>query len=128
MSISKLTAKVIGDKRRWRKYKARTRELPDSYRATVEALQRYLMAFGPTDGDSAASMFEDLVELFEQGAADGTPVRAVVGEDPLEFVEAFLRNYPEGWMSKERQRLVNAIDRAAGDRAAGDASAPGRAV
>ena len=72
MSISKFTAKVIGDKRRWRQYKARAQRLPESYRASVEALERYFMHFGPSDADSAASMFEDLVELFEQAAADGT--------------------------------------------------------
>jgi DNA-binding ferritin-like protein (Dps family) len=45
-----------------------------------------------------------------------TPVRAVVGEDPVEFAEAFLRNYPEGhWISRERERLTNAIDRVAGN-------------
>ena len=115
MSISKLTSKVIGDKRRWRQYKARSRQLPEHYRIAIEGLERYLMAFGPTDGAAMATMFEDLVELFEQSAADGTPVRAIVGEDPLEFAEAFLRNYPEGWTGKERRRLVKAIDRAAGD-------------
>jgi hypothetical protein len=32
----------------------------------------------------------------------------------VEFAEAFLRNYPEGqWMSRERERLTNAIDRVA---------------
>ena len=54
------------------------------------------MCFGPGDGDTASSMFEDLADLFEQSAANGTPVRAIVGEDPVEFAEAFLRNYPEG--------------------------------
>jgi DNA-binding ferritin-like protein (Dps family) len=44
-------------------------------------------------------MLEDLADLFEQGAASGTPVREIVGEDPVEFADAFLRNYPEGqWM------------------------------
>ena len=32
MSISGFTSKVIGDKRRWREYKARTRQLPENYR------------------------------------------------------------------------------------------------
>ncbi|MFI6793991.1 hypothetical protein [Streptosporangium canum] len=32
-------------------------------------------------------MFEDLADLFEQAAADGTPIREIVGEDPVEFVE-----------------------------------------
>ena len=116
MSISKFTSKVIGDKRRWRQYKARTRQLPDNYRAAVDALERYLMYLGPADGNSAASMFEELADLFEQSAADGTPIREVVGEDPVEFIEAFLRNYPEGqWRSRERERLISAIERAAGE-------------
>lgn len=113
MGISDLATKVIGDKRRWRAYKARTRQLPADHRTAVDALERYLMHFGPTDGDSAASMYEDLADLFERAAADGTPVRDVVGQDPVEFAEAFLRNYTEdGWVAKERERLVNAIERA----------------
>jgi DNA-binding ferritin-like protein (Dps family) len=116
MAISKFTSKVIGDKRRWRQYKARTRQLPENYRTAVDALERYLMYFGPADGGSAAAMFEDLADLFEQAAADGTPVRAIVGEDPVEFAEAFLRNYPGGhWINRERERLTNAIDRVAGN-------------
>jgi DNA-binding ferritin-like protein (Dps family) len=116
MSISKFTSKVIGDKRRWREYKARTRQLPENYRTAIDALERYLMYFGPADGDSAASMFEDLADLFEQAAADGTPIREIVGEDPVEFAEAFLQNYSKGgWVTRERERLVNAIARAEGE-------------
>jgi DNA-binding ferritin-like protein (Dps family) len=113
MSISKVTSKMISDKRRWRAYKARSRQLSENYRTAVDAIERYLLYFGPADGDSAASMFEDLADLFEQAAADGTPVRAVVGEDPVEFVEAFLQNYTKGgWVTRERERLVDAIARA----------------
>ena len=116
MSISKFTAKVIGDKRRWRQYKARTRQLPENYRTAVDALERYLMYFGAADGDSAASMFEDLADLFEQAAADGTPIREIVGEDPLEFIEAFLQNYGKGgWVTREQERLRKAIARAEGE-------------
>lgn len=114
MSISGLISKVIGDKRRWRAYKARSRQLPNGHRAAVEAIERYLMHFGPAgDGDTINSMFEDLADLFERAAADGTPVRAVVGEDPIEFVEAFRQNYFDGgWVSRERERLTAAIARA----------------
>lgn len=62
------------------------------------------------------SMLEDLADLFEQSAANRTPVRDVVGEDPVEFAEAFLRNYPEGqWISREREQLTSAIERAAAE-------------
>ena len=77
------------------------------------------MYFVPTDGDSAASMFEDLADLFERAAADGTPIREIVGEDPAEFVEAFVQNYSEGGYvpSRVRKRLTDAIDGvAAGNR------------
>ena len=60
-------------------------------------------------------MLQDLADLFEQSAANGTPIREIVGEDPVEFAEAFLRNYPKGqWINRERERLTNAIDRVAG--------------
>ena len=109
-----IITRLIGDKRRWRQYKARTRQLPPSYRTAIDALERYLMCFGPGDGGTAASMFEDLADLFEQSAANGTPIRAIVGEDPVEFAETFLRNYPEGsWIVRERSRLTSAVERAA---------------
>jgi DNA-binding ferritin-like protein (Dps family) len=116
MFISKLISKVIGEKARWRQYKARTRQLPASYRTAVDAIERYLMYLGRGDGTGWASMLEDLVDLFEQSAANGTPIREIVGEDPVEFVETFVRNYPEGqWIRRERERLTNAIDRVAGN-------------
>lgn len=106
----------LEDKRRWRQYKARIRNLPENYRAAVEALERYLMHFGPGDGADAASMFEDLADLFERSAADGTPIREIFGEDPVEFVEAFVQSYSVGrYISRERNRFTSAIERAAGE-------------
>jgi DNA-binding ferritin-like protein (Dps family) len=116
MSISKFTSKVIGDKKRWRQYKARKEQLPANYRTAIDAVERYLMYFGRGDGAGWAEMLEDLADFFEQGAANGTPIRELVGEDPVEFVEAFVQNYPEGqWRIRERDRLVNGIKRAAGE-------------
>jgi DNA-binding ferritin-like protein (Dps family) len=120
MNISTLIEKVVGDfgdKKRWRAYKARTKQLPANYRAAIEALERYLTYFGAiTKGDVLMSMLEDLADLFEQSAANGTPIRAIVGDDPVEFAETFLRNYAEGqWINKERARLTEAIDRAAAE-------------
>jgi DNA-binding ferritin-like protein (Dps family) len=110
-------SKVIGPKRRWREYKARVRQLPENYRTTVEAIERYLMHFGPMDGDSAASLLEDVADLFERAAADGTPIREIVGEDPVEFVEALIGNYEKGgYVTRERERLTNAIKRAEEER------------
>jgi DNA-binding ferritin-like protein (Dps family) len=103
--------RMIDEKRRYRRYKARTKQLPASYSAAIDALGRYLMYFGPGKGDELLVMLEDLADLFDESAASGTPVRAIVGEDPVEFAEAFRDNYPVGqWIIRERDRLTRAID------------------
>src|SRR5215813_9290528 len=109
-------SKVIGPKRRWRAYKARVRQLPENYRTTVDAIERYLMLFGPMDADSAAAVFEDVADLFERAAADGTPIREIVGQDPVEFVEALVGNYEKGgYVTRERNRLSRAIEQDVGE-------------
>jgi DNA-binding ferritin-like protein (Dps family) len=114
-----LIAKVIGPKKRWRAYKARVKELPDDYRAAVEAIERYLMHFGLVEARSAEALFEDVADLFERAALDGTPIREIVGDDAVEFVDALIRNYDQGgYIKRERDRLNNAIARAAGEGAA----------
>ncbi|WP_378146265.1 DUF1048 domain-containing protein [Cnuibacter sp. UC19_7] len=119
MSLSNLAAKIIGEKKRWRAYKARTKALPPPYRTTVDAIERYLMNSGetPTDGVQLVMLFEDLADLFEGAAADGTPIRDLVGGDPVEFAETFARTYSDGgWIAKERARLARTIDEIADDR------------
>ncbi len=110
-------AKMIGPKKRWKAYKARTKELPANHRAAVEAIEHYLMHFVPIDADSNASMFEDLLDLFEQALANGTPIREIVGEDPAEFADAFAQNYSEAGgayiPASARKKLTDEIARAA---------------
>lgn len=112
----------LDQKREWRQFKARAKRLPTNYRAAFEAVERYLMyAGGIARGDVLVDMYGDLVDLFEQSAAAGTPVRGIVGDDPVGFLDDFVANYADGsWLVKERQRLIDAIDEAAGDRSEGD--------
>lgn len=106
----------LEDKKRYRAHKARVKEMPEAYRTSVEALERYYMYFGGVaKSDVLLRMMDDLGDLFEQAAADGTPVRAIVGDDPVAFAEDFLANYADGqWINKERARLTEAIQRAEG--------------
>ena len=107
----------LEQKKRYRQYRSRVKQLPQGYRSAVEALERYLLYRGAiTRGDVVVSMLDDLADLIEQSAADGTSIRAVVGQDPVEFAEAFLENYSDGqWIHKERERLTHAINGVADD-------------
>jgi DNA-binding ferritin-like protein (Dps family) len=102
----------LEQKKQWRQYKARIDDLPAPYEAAAKAVQRYLMyAGGITDGDTIVKMFGDLADLWERAATDGTPLRALVGDDPVEFAETFAAAYTgKQWIDKERARLAKAIE------------------
>ncbi len=108
---------TFDDKKRWRHYKTRKQQLPTSYRTAIDGLERYFMYAGAiVKGDVLMQMLEDLADLIEQAAADVTPIRAIVGDDPVEFAETFIQNYSDGqWINKERKRLTDSIAQAAGD-------------
>lgn len=112
--IEKITGS-FDDKKRWRQYKARKEQLPTSYRTAIDGLERYFMYAGSiVKGDVLMQMLEDLADLIERAAVDGTPIRDIVGDDPVEFADTFIQNYSDGqWINKERQRLTAAIDKAA---------------
>lgn len=103
------------DKKRWRRYKARKEALPAGYRTAIEGFERYFMYARPiANGEVLMQMHEDLADLIEGAAADETPIRAIVGDDPVEFADTFIENYADGqWLNKERRRLNDAIDHAA---------------
>jgi DNA-binding ferritin-like protein (Dps family) len=121
MGISDFTQKLIGDKREWREYKARVRALPEPYRVAVDGIERYLFHFGAVEADSSIAIFSDVADIFERAAADGTPIREVVGDDPSAFVDALIDNYEKGgYVARERDRLNRAIAQAAGEVAEGE--------
>jgi DNA-binding ferritin-like protein (Dps family) len=105
----------LEQKKQYRQYKARIAALPEPYGTAAKAFERYFMYYGGvTDGDTLVTMFGDFADLWERAAVDGTPVRAIVGDDPVEFAETFTQAYGgTRWIDKERARLVKAVDTAA---------------
>jgi DNA-binding ferritin-like protein (Dps family) len=104
----------LEQKKQYKQQRVRLEALPEPYGTVAKALQRYLMYYGGvTDGDTALKMMSDFADLWERTAADGTSVRSIVGEDPVEFAEAFAQAYTGArWIDKERARLRSAIEEA----------------
>jgi DNA-binding ferritin-like protein (Dps family) len=107
----------LEQKKQYRQSVTRIEALPEPYRGVAKALQRYLIYSGQvTDSDSMVSMIGDHADLWERAALDGTPVREIVGEDPVEFAETFAQAYAgRQWLDKERERLIAAVDAAVGE-------------
>ena len=106
---------TLEQKRRYKEDKARIDALPEPYGIAAKAMHRYFMYYGGiTDGDTLLTMFGDFADLWERAAADGMPLREIVGDDPVEFAETFALAYTgTRWIDKERARLTKAIDDAA---------------
>ena len=102
----------LEQKKQYKQYKARIEALPEPYRTVAKALERYFMYYGGvTDGETALTMFGDFADLWERAAADGTSVREIVGDDPVEFAETFAQAYTgTRWIDKERARLAKAVE------------------
>jgi DNA-binding ferritin-like protein (Dps family) len=103
----------LEQKRQYKQFRARIDALPEPYGSVAKALHRYFMYYGgvTTEGETALKMFDDFAELWERAAADGTPVRTIVGDDPAEFAETFAQSYiGKHWIDKERARLTRAIE------------------
>ena len=60
------------------------------------------------------ALSNDYAELWERAAADSTPIRNIVGEDPVEFANDFISAYSgSSWSAKEQARLRATIARTA---------------
>ena len=115
MWIERLTGS-LEQKKQYRQQQARLDALPEPYRAAAKALQRYFLVNGGiVDGETLIRMQGDFVDLWERAVADGTSVRQIVGDAPADFADEFVAAYTgHRWTDKERQRLTDAIDAAAG--------------
>jgi DNA-binding ferritin-like protein (Dps family) len=105
----------LEQKKQYKQYRARIEALPEPYAAVAKALHRYFMYAGGVviDGETTLKMMGDFVDLWERAAADGTPVRAIVGEDPVEFADSFVQAYVgKRWTDKEKARLIRAVEEA----------------
>jgi DNA-binding ferritin-like protein (Dps family) len=102
----------LDEKKRYKQVRARIKALPEPYGSVAEAFQRYFMYCGGiVDGETVLQMMGDFADLWERAVADGTPISAIVGDDPVEFAETFAQAYTgKRWIDKERARLTKAVE------------------
>ena len=110
-----LFEKMIGsldDKREWREMEARAKSLPSEYRNAYKAIQKYMWTAGggPTDWKDSSRIFVGILELFEEGAAEGKKVTDLTGEDVAAFCDDLVKD-EKTWKDKYRKKLNDTIGR-----------------
>jgi DNA-binding ferritin-like protein (Dps family) len=106
--------KMIGsldDKREWKAMEARAKALPSEYRNAFNAIQKYMWTSGgPTYWKDSSRIFGGLLDLFEEGAAEGKKVTDLTGEDVAAFCDDLVKDV-KTWRDKYRTKLNDTIGR-----------------
>ncbi|PGT83870.1 DUF1048 domain-containing protein [Bacillus sp. AFS040349] len=106
--------KMIGsleDKREWRAMEARAKALPSEYHHAYKAIQKYMWTTGgPTDWKECSRIFNGIIDLFEEGAAEGKKVTDLTGEDVASFCDELVKD-TKTWSDKYRTKLNDTIGR-----------------
>ncbi|GAB3069204.1 DUF1048 domain-containing protein [Virgibacillus ainsalahensis] len=106
--------KIIGnldDKRKWKAMEARAEALPSEYCNAYNAIKKYMWTSGgPTDWKEISRIFGGILDLFEEGAAEGKKVTDLTGDDVAAFCDELLKD-TKTWMDRYRAKLNNTISR-----------------
>jgi DNA-binding ferritin-like protein (Dps family) len=106
--------KIIGsleNKREWREMEARAKGLPSEYLNAYKAIQQYMWTTsGLSDWKDTRRIFGGILDLFEEGAAEGKKVIDLTGEDVAAFCNELVKD-TETWMDKYRTKLNDTIGR-----------------
>jgi DNA-binding ferritin-like protein (Dps family) len=84
---------IVEGKKQWRAHIARVKALPREYQVVYKQIQRYLFKVGPVDL-AEGTLLSDIIDLFEQGAADGRGVLEVTGNDVAAFCDGLVEDLP----------------------------------
>lgn len=105
-------SKIKKSKREYKQQMQRVKALPEDYQYVFKKIQNHMWQFAAGSGYDMTEVHYGLIDLFEEGAANGKSVREVTGEDVAAFVDELLKNartYTEDWRTKLNHEIKNKI-------------------
>lgn len=106
--------KMIKDKKEYKAMMDRVHTLPEEYQFVYEKMTKYMWSFAGGSGYDMLRLQYDLIELFEEGAAEGKSVLEITGDDVAAFCDELLKNaktYTEGWREKLNRDIHNKLEK-----------------
>lgn len=111
MSIFEKITGSLDEKRKWKAMEERAKALPSEYFNAYNAIKKYMWTFGgPTDWKDISRIFGGILDLLEEGAAEGKKVTDLTGEDVAAFCDELLKD-TKTWLDKYREKLNDSINR-----------------
>jgi DNA-binding ferritin-like protein (Dps family) len=109
--------KIIGDfedKKEWNAIEARSKQLPHDYLVVYNKIKQYFWS-GAGPLDSSIDLFKGLLELFEEGVANGKPVLEITGSNVAAFCDELVqgeKTYAERLREKLNRDIMKELGRA----------------
>ena len=103
---------IFESNREYKQQMARAKALPEDYRYVFKKIQDHMWNFAAGSGDDMMKIHYDLIELFEEGAANGRAVLEVTGEDVAAFCDELLKSaktYTEDWRAKLNREIASKL-------------------
>lgn len=83
---------IIKGKKEWREHMARVKALPEDYQIVYKQIQKYLFKVGPAEPTEGTALLSGIVDLFEEGAANGKGALEVIGSDAAAFCDDLVKD------------------------------------
>jgi len=110
-SLRELLIGARDDKQEWRAYVKRREALPPAYRVVMADIENYMYNIGIMDA-SSMSVFYQIIDLFEEGAAAGRGVLDVTGQDVAAFAyDMLMAVAAKTWTGQQAAKLNDRVHR-----------------
>ncbi|MDR2525137.1 MAG: DUF1048 domain-containing protein [Oscillospiraceae bacterium] len=110
--------KIRESKREYKRNMARVDALPKDYRFVFKKIQSHMWMFSSGAGEDMLHIQYDLIELFEDGAAQGKSALEVTGEDVAAFCDELLKSaqtYTANWRARLNKEIEEKLGKGGGD-------------
>ncbi|MDR1203859.1 MAG: DUF1048 domain-containing protein [Peptococcaceae bacterium] len=104
--------KILAEKREYKRQMARVEALPEDYRYVFKKIQSHMWMFAAGSGYDMMKIHYGLIELFEEGAAEGKRVLEITGGDVAAFCDELLKSaqtYTENWREKLNRDILSKV-------------------
>jgi len=105
--------------RQWNAFEARAEALPDDYRVAWKEIKDHLLPYSGFTGRNLTPIFDGVLGLLEETAADGQSIHQVLGDDVEGFCAALAggqgaRNYRDRWRDQLNRNIARKLGRRGG--------------
>jgi DNA-binding ferritin-like protein (Dps family) len=104
--------KIRESKREYKRNMARVEAMPKDYRYVFKKIQKHMWMFAGGAGYDMMKIHYELIDLFEDGVANGRPVLEITGDDVAGFCDELMRNartYTDDWKQSMNKDIMNKL-------------------